>query len=41
MEASKKYSSTCKIGENDALVGWTAGLPFPKPRKCSTDGSQL
>jgi len=31
MEAAKKYSSTCKIGENDALVGWTAGLPFPKP----------
>ena len=31
MQAAKKYSSTCKIGPSDELVGWTAGLPFPKP----------
>ena len=32
LEASKKYSKTCKIGANDALEGWVAGLPFPKPK---------
>jgi hypothetical protein len=32
LEATKKYSSTCKIGKNDALEGWIAGLPFPKPK---------
>ena len=32
LEATKKYSSTCKIGANDALEGWVAGLPFPKPK---------
>ncbi len=32
LEATKKYSSTCKVGTNDALEGWVAGLPFPKPK---------
>ena len=32
LEATKKYSKTCKIGPNDALEGWVAGLPFPKPK---------
>jgi hypothetical protein len=32
LEATKKYSNTCKIGKNDALEGWVAGLPFPKPK---------
>ncbi len=33
LEATKKYKNweTCKIGENDKLEGWVAGLPFPKP----------
>ncbi len=34
MEAAKKYknSQTCKIGKNDSLVNWVAGIPFPKPK---------
>ena len=32
MEASKKYSSTCKVDEKNVLQGWVAGIPFPKPK---------
>ena len=32
LQATKKYASTCKVGANDALEGWVAGLPFPKPK---------
>ncbi len=32
-EATKKYSSQCKIGPNNTLVGWKAGIPFPDPKR--------
>ena len=32
LEATKKYSESCKIGPNDTLKGWVAGLPFPFPK---------
>jgi len=32
LEATKKYHKTCKVDENDNLVGWVAGIPFPKPK---------
>ncbi|GAG32844.1 unnamed protein product, partial [marine sediment metagenome] len=30
--ATKKYSSACKIGPNNELLNWTAGIPFPNPK---------
>jgi len=32
LEATKKYSSACKIGPNNELLNWTAGIPFPNPK---------
>jgi hypothetical protein len=32
-DATIKYASRCKIGPDNALTGWVAGLPFPDPKK--------
>ncbi len=31
-EATEKYSPQCKIGPNNSMTGWTAGIPFPDPK---------
>ena len=30
-EATRKYAGDCKIGDDNQLVGWVAGTPFPNP----------
>lgn len=32
LEATKKYAKSCKVDDKNNLVGWVAGLPFPKPK---------
>jgi hypothetical protein len=32
LEATKKYSGACKVGPNDELLNWVAGIPFPNPQ---------
>ncbi len=27
-----KYAGTCRVGPNNELIGWKAGLPFPDPK---------
>lgn len=31
-EATRKYSSQCRIGPNNSLIGWKGGIPFPDPK---------
>lgn len=31
-EVTKKYEGTCRIGPDNELIGWKAGLPFPDPK---------
>jgi len=31
-EATKKYLGTCRIGKNNKLIGYVAGIPFPNPK---------
>jgi len=32
IEATKKYSPDCRIGEQEELLNWVAGYPFPEPK---------
>ncbi len=32
MEATKKYAGTARVGANNDLLNWTAGVPFPEPK---------
>lgn len=33
IEATKKYSPKCRIGEKDELIDWIAGVPFPQTKR--------
>ena len=32
LEATRKYAGTARIGPNNELLNWTAGVPFPEPK---------
>nr|CBX30525.1 unknown protein [uncultured Desulfobacterium sp.] len=32
VEATRKYAGTARVGANNQLLNWTAGIPFPEPR---------
>ncbi|WP_435546768.1 DUF1329 domain-containing protein [Desulfobacterium sp. N47] len=32
MEATRKYAGTARVGANNQLLNWTAGIPFPEPK---------
>src|SRR3972149_8907639 len=32
LEATRKYAGTARVGANNDLLNWTAGVPFPEPK---------
>ncbi len=32
LEATRKYGGKCRVGADNQLYDWTAGVPFPEPR---------
>ncbi len=32
MEATKKYAGKCRVGADNQLYDWVAGIPFPEPK---------
>lgn len=31
-DMTMKYAGTCKVGSDNALIGWKGGMPFPNPK---------